>query len=51
MPVADHSGHAVFFARSNAMIVVSNPTQGMDVGVCVYYVCVAVCVGSGIATG
>jgi hypothetical protein len=35
------------FARSNAGIVGSNPTQGMDV--CVH--CVVVCVGSGLAMG
>jgi hypothetical protein len=35
------------FARSNAGIVGSNPTQGMDVCMCVY----SVCVGSGLATG
>jgi hypothetical protein len=30
----------------------SNPTQGMDVWrVCVYSVCVVLCVGSGLATG
>jgi hypothetical protein len=39
------------FARSNVGIVDSNPTQGMDVCVCVYTVCVVLCVGSGIATG
>jgi hypothetical protein len=40
------------FARSNAGIVGSNPTRGMDVCVCVYSVfCVVLCVGSGLATG
>jgi hypothetical protein len=34
---ADHSGRA-FFDRSNTGIVGSNPTQGMDVSVCVYSV-------------
>jgi hypothetical protein len=38
-------------ARSNAGIVGSNPTQGMDVCVCVYSVCVVLCVGSGLAMG
>jgi hypothetical protein len=37
------------FARSNAGIVASNPTQGMDI--CVYSVFVLSCVGSGLATG
>jgi hypothetical protein len=39
------------FARSDTGIVGSNPTQGMDVCVCVYSVCVVLCVGSGLATG
>jgi hypothetical protein len=40
------------FARSNAGIVGSNPTQGMDEHVCVRLFCVRVlCVGSGLATG
>jgi hypothetical protein len=39
-------------ASSNAGIVSSNPTQGMDVCVCVFFcVCVIQCVGSGLATG
>jgi hypothetical protein len=38
-------------ARSNAGVVGSNPTQGMDICVCVYSVCVVLCVGSGLATG
>jgi hypothetical protein len=29
----------------------SNPTQGMDVCVCLFCVCVVLCVGSGLATG
>jgi hypothetical protein len=37
-------------ARSNAGIVISNPTQGMDVCVRLFYVCVVPCVGSGLAT-
>jgi hypothetical protein len=39
------------FARSNAGIVGANPTQGMDVCVCVYSVCVVLCVSSSLATG
>jgi hypothetical protein len=40
---ADHIGRAVF-ARSNARIVGSNLTEGMDVCVCVYSVFVLSCV-------
>jgi hypothetical protein len=39
------------FDLSNAGIVGSNPTQGMDVCVCVYSVFVLSCVGSGLVTG
>jgi hypothetical protein len=40
------------FARSNAGLVGSNPTQGMDVCVCFYSVlCVVLGVGSGLAIG
>jgi hypothetical protein len=39
------------FARSNAGIVGSNPTQGMDVCLRLFCVCVALCIGSGLATG
>jgi hypothetical protein len=39
------------FARSNAGIVGSNPTQRMDVCVRLFCVCVILCVGSGLATG
>jgi hypothetical protein len=39
------------FARSNAAIVGSNPTQGMDVCVRLFRVCVVLCVGSDLATG
>jgi hypothetical protein len=38
-------------ARSNTGIVDSNPTRGMDACVCVYSVCVVLCIGSGLATG
>jgi hypothetical protein len=39
------------FARSNAGIVGSNPTQGMDVCVRLFSICVVLCVGSDLATG
>jgi hypothetical protein len=39
------------FTHSNNGIVGSNPTQGMDVCVCVYSVCAVLCVGSSLATG
>jgi hypothetical protein len=39
---ADHNGRAVMG---------SNPTRGMDVCVCLFCVCVVLCVGSGLATG
>jgi hypothetical protein len=39
------------FARSIAGIVGSNPTQVVDVYVCLFCVCVVLCVGSGLATG
>jgi hypothetical protein len=42
---SDRSGRA----RSNAGIVGSNPTHGMDVCVCVYSLFVLSCVGSGLA--
>jgi hypothetical protein len=35
------------FARLDAGIVGSNPTHGMDVSMCVYSVCVVLCVGIG----
>jgi hypothetical protein len=37
-------------AHLNTGIVDSNPTRGMDVCVRLFYVCVALCVGSGIVT-
>jgi hypothetical protein len=39
------------FARSNAWIVGSNPTQNINVCVCLFYVCVVLSVDSGLATG
>jgi hypothetical protein len=38
------------FTRSDAGIVGSNPTQVMDVCVHLFCVCVALCLGSGLAT-
>jgi hypothetical protein len=48
--MADHSARAVF-ARSNARIMGSNSTQGMDVCVRLFCVHVALCVVSGFVTG
>jgi hypothetical protein len=40
------------FASSDAGAVGSNPTQGMDVWcMCLFCVCVALCLGSGLVTG
>jgi hypothetical protein len=47
---ADNSGRNIF-ARSDAPIVGSNPTQSMDICVTLFCVCVVVCVGNGLATG
>jgi hypothetical protein len=49
--VAARSTAWTLFARSNAEIVGSNPTQGMDVCVSLFCVCVVRCVGRGLATG
>jgi hypothetical protein len=50
--VAARSKAWIVFARSNAGIVGSNPAQGMDVcSVCLFCVCVVLCVGSGLVTG
>jgi hypothetical protein len=49
--VATRSKVLTVFARSNAGIMGSNPTQDMDVCVCVYSVIVLFCVSSGLATG
>jgi hypothetical protein len=48
--VAPRSKAWTVFARSNAGIVVSNPTQGMDVCVRLFCVCAVLCVGTGLAT-
>jgi hypothetical protein len=49
--VAARSKAWTVFAFSNTWIVGSNPTQGMDVCVCLFCVFVVLCVGSGLATG
>jgi hypothetical protein len=49
--VVARSKASTLFARSNAGIVGSNPTQGMDISVRLFCVCVVLCVGSGLATG
>jgi hypothetical protein len=49
MRTAGHRGRAVF-ARSNTGIVGSNPTRGIDVYMHLFFVCVVLCVGSGLAT-
>jgi hypothetical protein len=48
--VAARSEAWIVFARSNAGILGSNPTQGMDVCMCVrlFFVCIVLCVGSGL---
>jgi hypothetical protein len=48
--VAARSKAWTVFARSNAAIVGSNPTWGMDVCVRLFCVCVVLCVGCGLAT-
>jgi hypothetical protein len=49
--VAARSNAWTAFARSNAEIVRSNPTQGMDVFVRLFWVCVFLYLGNGLATG
>jgi hypothetical protein len=49
MTVASRSKAWTVFARSNAGILGSNPTQGMDICVCLFCVCVVLHVGSGLA--
>jgi hypothetical protein len=41
----------IVFARSNAGIVGSNPTRCLDICVFLFFVCVVLCVGSGLSTG
>jgi hypothetical protein len=49
--LAARSNARTVFARSNIGIVSSNPTRGMDVCLRLFYVCVFLYVGSGLATG
>jgi hypothetical protein len=49
--VAARSEARTVFARSNAEIVGSNPTQGMVVCARLFCVFIVLCVGSGLATG
>jgi hypothetical protein len=49
--VASRSETWTFFARSNAGFVGSNATWGMDACVRLFWACVVLCVGSGLATG
>jgi hypothetical protein len=49
--VAERSKVGTIFARSNAGIVGSNPTEGMDVCVPLFCVDAVLCVGRGLATG
>jgi hypothetical protein len=51
--VAERSKACSVFARSEAVTVVSNPTQGMDVWdmYAFFCVCVILCLGSGLETG
>jgi hypothetical protein len=49
--VAARSKAWTVFARSNAVVVGSNPTQGIDVCVRLFCICVVLCVGRGLATG
>jgi hypothetical protein len=46
--VAARSKARTVFVRSNAGIVGPNPTQGMNVCVRLFCVCVVLCVGSGL---
>jgi hypothetical protein len=49
--VAERSKAWTLFARSNSRIVGSNATQGMDVSVRLFCVCVVLFVGRGLVTG
>jgi hypothetical protein len=51
LTVTERSKTWTVVARSNAGIVGSNPTQGMDICVGLFCVCVVLCVGSGLVTG
>jgi hypothetical protein len=39
------------FSRLSTGIVGSDPTWGMDVSVCLFCVCIVLCIGSGLETG
>jgi hypothetical protein len=49
--VAAQSKAWTVFARSDAGIVGSNSTQGMDVFMRLFCICIVLCVGRGLATG
>jgi hypothetical protein len=49
MAAWSEAGNAIH--HPNTWIVGSNPTRGMDICVCLFCVCVVLCVGSGVATG
>jgi hypothetical protein len=51
IPVAAPSKAWTVFTLSTSGIVGSNPTQAMDTYVRLYYVCIVLCVGSGLWTG
>jgi hypothetical protein len=51
IPVPARSRAWTIIARSNTGILGSNSTQGMDVSLRLFCVCVALCVGSSLATG
>jgi hypothetical protein len=51
IPVTSHSKAWTFFARSNARIVGSSPSRGMDICLRLTCVCVVLFVGSCLATG
>jgi hypothetical protein len=38
------------FARSNTGVMDSNPTQGMDVFVALFFLCIVLCAGRGLET-
>jgi hypothetical protein len=49
--VATRSEACTAFARLNTGIIVSNRTRGIDVCMCLFCVCVVLCVGSVLAAG
>jgi hypothetical protein len=50
LPITVAARSKAVFARSDAGIVGSNPTRGMDLCVCAYSVFVLFCIGSGLST-